>query len=74
MVKVKKSVTRESEATHWERGERPIIITIEPRLIGFRLKGARRNYTLPIAELYTLAVNTALHDERKRQIGKKKRR
>ncbi|HOF17583.1 MAG TPA: hypothetical protein PK082_01640 [Phycisphaerae bacterium] len=60
MTTLKKPVSRETAARQFERGaDRPIIVSIEPPgTLGFRLKGTRRTYRLPVATCFLLAVRS----------------
>lgn len=70
MTKIKSNVTRETEAKMFEVGKyRPIIVTIKPKVITFRLKGNSKSFDLPIERLYFLAVLADV--ERKRTLRKK---
>jgi hypothetical protein len=77
MSKLNKTIKRETDATVFERSKlRNIIVSIEPTrggaLIGFRQKGSRDTYRLPVASLYTRAVeNHMIKIERRAQQIKK---
>jgi len=50
-------VTRQTSATTFERGRRPIIITIHPcGDIELRAKGLKTSYRLTLEAMYALAV------------------
>lgn len=51
---------RETAATVFERGKhRPIIVTIQPKMIELRAKGMREVYHLSIEQLFIRAVGEA---------------
>jgi hypothetical protein len=61
MPKLNKPIKRETAASIFERSQhRNIIVSVEPTrdgaMIGFRLKGSRDTYRLPVAGLYQRAV------------------
>ena len=60
-TKLNKPIRRESEASIFDRGElRYVIVSIEPARggasVGFRLKGTRDTFRLPVASLFVRAV------------------
>jgi hypothetical protein len=65
-TKLKRSLVRETSATIFEQGEnRPVIVTLYPHgVVGLRLKGTRRTYTLDVQSLYVRAVKAAVDAER----------
>ena len=74
MTKLNRPVRRETQATSWERSKiRPIIVSIEPpNLLGFRLKGTRRTYYLPIALCQQYALELFAANERRRKLAERK--
>jgi hypothetical protein len=58
MTQLHKTIERETAATVFERSlERLIIVSLEPPgLLGFRLKGTRQTYRLPVQTCFWLAV------------------
>lgn len=59
--KLTKTVYRETEATVFEKSQfKDIIVSVEPTrggaLIGFRLKGTRDTFRLPVGSLFVRAV------------------
>lgn len=73
---LKKSVRRESDAcvTHG-RKQRPLIISIHPgNVIGFRLKGCRKEELIAMRLAYTLAIRLRVqkeNDEKRKAKGGK---
>jgi hypothetical protein len=64
MTELTKAIKRETAATQFERGERNVIVTIEPApngaMIGFRLKGTRATYRVGVGSAYVIAVRNHL--------------
>lgn len=59
---------RETRTRTWSRSRyRPIIVILEPpgALIGFRLKGERTTYFLPVADLFRMAVKREVERQRR---------
>lgn len=77
MTKLTKPVTRETLGTRFDRGNRPVIVTLRPpSLVCFRLKGTRQEYALPAETLYGTAmladIRTVAKDkERAKKRGKR---
>ena len=68
MTTLTRRVVRESAATiHEAARKRPIVVTLEPpgRMIGFRPKGTRTTYYLPIDWCYTRAVQAHVEAARR---------
>jgi len=55
MTALNKEISREAHATIREAGQdRPIVVSLKPPgLVGFRAKGCRRTYWLPVTACYT---------------------
>lgn len=71
MSKLSKPIKRETDATIFERSQhRNIIVSVEPTregaMIGFRLKGSRDIYRLPVGSLYKRAIEHHLAKVEKR--------
>jgi hypothetical protein len=74
MTTVNRRIARECSAAVRECGkQRCVIVEIEPpgRVIGFRLKGTRRTFLLPIEACYRLAVQAHVDAERRAAREKK---
>lgn len=61
-TKLNKPITRETESTEFDQGKlKELIVSIEPTrggaLIGFRLKGTRDTFRLPVGKMFVLAVD-----------------
>lgn len=54
-TKLSKPVTRETNVTQFDRGNRNIIVTLQGDSIVFKLKGLKTSYELPIDEAYWIA-------------------
>ena len=68
MTELNKPVKRLSLASKYSRGKaRRIVVTLLPSAIAFRLHGERKQYQLPLADLYPLAVRVALAAEKQRR-------
>lgn len=50
MVSVNRPVVRDTGVIIWSGGPRSVVVTLEPpgRMLRFRLKGFRQDYTLPV--------------------------
>ena len=61
MTALREPIQRQTAATVFERSlERPIIVSLEPpAILGFRLKGTRRVYRLPVQTCFWLAVRAS---------------
>jgi hypothetical protein len=55
MTKIGTPLTRETAAIDYRKNA-PIVVTLEPRVIRFRVKGCRDSYTLRYEEAVLLAV------------------
>lgn len=75
MTKTKRKVTvRETDAKVFEVGHyKPIIVSVHPKYIGFRLKGRGKTYNLAIERLYILAVMADIEDKRRKAKNAKRR-
>jgi hypothetical protein len=74
MTPLTRRVVRESAAMiHEAARNRPIVVTLEPpgRMIGFRPKGTRKTYYLPIDWCYARAVQAQV-DATRRVRGKRR--
>ena len=62
MTSLTTPISRETAATHFERGKRrQVIVSLEPpSLLGFRLKGTKRTYYLDAGSCYDLACKAEL--------------
>lgn len=56
-------------AVRWGRGERVVVIEIEPRCLVLRPKGTRQRFRLPFERALQLAVTA--HVEAQREAGRK---
>ena len=68
MTTLTRRVVRETMATiHEAARKRPIVVTLEPpgRMIGFRPKGTRKTYYLPIDWCYARAVQAHVEATRR---------
>lgn len=73
MTIIRKTVRRETRMQVCERGTRNVIVSIEPPgIVGFRLKGTRRTYSLTADALYWLALKAHLAAERREKAKAKK--
>jgi len=75
MTKVKKAVYRETAGGIFSQGKkRPVIVSLEPpNVIGFRLKGTRRTYTLTAEGCFMQALKAHLAAEKKEKTKKKRK-
>jgi hypothetical protein len=65
-MKTKKEFEIETSATVFERGQRNVIVTVEPSgLLGFRLKGTQRTYELTADACYHAAVKADVKSKEK---------
>ncbi len=73
MTKVRRKWTRETDSLIFERGaSRNVIITLEPAgLVGFRLKGTRKTYSLTADKCYMMALKASIMHERKEKSKRK---
>ncbi len=71
---LKKPIYRESNGDIREAGQlRPIIIILQPpNLIGFRAKGCRKVYYLPVDACYSMAVKAEFAAMRREKLKNKK--
>jgi hypothetical protein len=76
-TKLNKIISRETDASVFDSGKyKDIIVSVEPArdgaLIGFRLKGTRDTFRLPVGSLFTRAVDhhIAKIERRAKQINK----
>lgn len=70
MTTVTRRVRRETSARQFSRGQnRPVIVVLEPPgdRIGFRLKGERKTFSLPVGVLYAMAVRAHHEAQRDRK-------
>ena len=74
MTRVTRPVRRETSAVVFSRGNRAVIVEIEPpgRMIGFRLKGTRTTHWLPVDFLYRTAVQATVEAKRRAKRDAKK--
>ena len=54
-TKLTKPVTRETDVTVFDRGNREIIVTLQGDCIVFKLKGLRSTYELQLGEAFWIA-------------------
>jgi len=64
-TKLTKPVTRETDVTHFEKGHRNIIVTLQGDCIVFKLKGMKTKHMLPIADAYHSAWSNTYADQLK---------
>jgi hypothetical protein len=64
------------QATVYEAGaERPVVATLHPNgTVGFRTKGCKREYCLPISKCYVMAVDAHVKDEKRKKAAEKKKK
>lgn len=75
MTNLTKPVSRVTPATAREVGkDRNIVVTMDGKLLGFRAKGCKRKYWLPISACYTMAVRASvLASKREKKKGSRSR-
>lgn len=76
MTPINRPLARESAAAMHSAGKaRPIIVELSPpgALVGFRLKGTRRTYHLPIDWLYREAVRNEIARQKRERAEQRKR-
>jgi hypothetical protein len=67
MTDLKKPVTRRTRGTVFERGERRILVTLEPGdMLGLRLERTRRTYRARLSDLFRVAVSWEADAEKNR--------
>ena len=73
MTRVKKKWSRETDSAVFEKGKnRQVIVTLEPGgVIGFRLKGTRKTYSLTTGRCHMMALKASILQE-KREKSKRK--
>ncbi len=67
MIKLTKEVARETSATVFERSKhRPVIVSLHPpHILGFRLKGTKHTYFLPVDQCFWIAMQAEQNGKRK---------
>lgn len=75
MTIIRKTVKRETRMPVFERGERNVIVSIEPPgVVGFRLKGTRTTYTLPADRLWWIAMQADMAMKKREKAKARKER
>lgn len=72
-TKLTKPVTRETDVTKFERGNRNIIITLQGDSIVFKLKGLRTLHVLPIIDAFHEAWGNTYADQLKALSGRRRK-
>jgi len=76
MTRLEKPVKRLSSSMIREQGQmRPIVVILHPQgTIGFRAKGYRREYQLPVDYCYRQAVAAKVADDKRAKMQARKER
>lgn len=67
-------VTRQTSAYFFERGTRPIIVTLTGSIIELRLKGTKRRETVDVASVFNRAVKERVIAEKAAKKAERKAR